>query len=511
MSIRYAHLYAEAYIDQTKRRQNDIVEHTNDDWQNPVCVTFDSQSYNMAKVDLVGHQTTTNLPSSEMTFQPKNDKLTKLSTVPREQNQSSKSSSSSFSSNATSSSSSSSSSSDAISSSGINWVQCTACKEWRIYTRSILEENLQNPWTCNMNTWDLEYNDCGIEQEKIIADPKYHHPFLGGYHANENSLPDRRVTMLWEAASSYSIISNFQADDSILATVKIRNGLSGRYQSYNVAELSVNINETIEMVRRNIEIDGKKFHVVQREMRKDGNETIDDQKEEEEIAEGSVGSKRKRKPTQKFGAVPAPDDVVVTRDVHAFGSSWYRGLVPVEHIGEIPSPLSFVFEVDEFQGERKDFDLKIVNDHISSNQYCTAEITGDRLVIRDRKVPVSFTGIRYVEETKGWVATFPLFPRQDQDLYKNELFSNNDLYGKEDGIERKSMNEAAKDYDVGMREHPAYQVGNEGGVEVASHHRRMMPVLIMMKKDSRYQDCRDRYRFSKYFFKYKIFSILFFF
>ena len=123
--------------------------------------------------------------------------------------------------------------------------------------------------------------------------------------------------MLWEAASSYEVKSTFVANVDFVATVEIAS-CSG---SYKFAELSVNTSEEITVVRKDININNQWYHIVEREMRTDGTETIDDKKEDEEevnnasnssssSSSASVGSKRKRKPPQRFGAVQVPTDVV---------------------------------------------------------------------------------------------------------------------------------------------------------------------------------------------------------
>ena len=64
------------------------------------------------------------------------------------------------------------------------------------------------------------------------------------------------------------------------------------------------------------------------------------------------------------------------------------------------------------------------------------------------------------------------------------------------------MESAARDYDDGMRNDPAYQVGNEGGVQIASHHRGMMPVLYSKtfgKKKNYVKRKTHCYSFSKFF------------
>ena len=515
--IRYARLYAEAFIDQTERRQNDIVEHTNDDWRNPVQVTFASQSVNIAKKDFSGFQRSENQPSSEMPFQLNNIKLTKLSSNPREQNQSSNSSSSSSSSVATSFSSSSSSSSDATSSSeiaaveaSIKWVQCTRCGKWRTYPRPMSGDNFTDLWTCNMNTWDLEHNGCEIEQEKIKASTQYNHPFLGGRHANGNTHLDRTVVMKCEAAPSYLVTSTFVADVDFVATVEIgifdRSKSSYKYskvarRTYLVGELSVKTNEEITIVRRNVNVNDRLCHIIQREMRPD--ETIDDRKqEEEEVNDEIVDTKRKRKTTQRFGAEQNQADVV-TRDIRAVGSSRYRGLVPVQHIEEVPSPFFFFYQVDEFQKETEDFDCKILNNDSRSSSDYTVEMEGMNVVFRQKNSPSKrFTGIKKVRG--GWVATFPIFNKKDVGIYvfgTRRLYAK-DIYKKDDGRLRSSMESAARDYDDGMRNDPAYQVGNEGGVQIASHHRGMMPVLYSKtfgKKKNYVKRKTHCYSFSKFF------------
>ena len=78
-----------------------------------------------------------------------------------------------------------------------------------------------------------------------------------------------------------------------------------------------------------------------------------------------VDTKRKRKTTQRFGAEQNQADVV-TRDIRAVGSSRYRGLVPVQHIEEVPSPFFFFYQVDEFQKETEDFDFATVKNGMTS-------------------------------------------------------------------------------------------------------------------------------------------------
>jgi hypothetical protein len=52
----------------------------------------------------------------------------------------------------------------------LEWVQCEDCKKWRTVPASIDLASLPEKWFCNMNTWNVQFNNCSAPQEEEEED-----------------------------------------------------------------------------------------------------------------------------------------------------------------------------------------------------------------------------------------------------------------------------------------------------------------------------------------------------
>ena len=47
-------------------------------------------------------------------------------------------------------------------------MQCESCSKWRSVPPHIVDEGLPDSWVCSMNTWEVAFAKCIVEEEVFV-------------------------------------------------------------------------------------------------------------------------------------------------------------------------------------------------------------------------------------------------------------------------------------------------------------------------------------------------------